>query len=472
MTRGETLRARPRGRIPGPTAPPPRRFVRAPALALVALAIVLLWIPMTTGLRFPSKLNELDYHIPAVLSYVDHFPGLDEMRDTNLSMLPLFHGALGQLARLTGTGVPALRAWMLALGLLAILLYGRVAAIIPGNDWRTSTLSFAAFPYFGASYFLVLTEGPGFLAVAAAVLWQIRYWKTEQARSLWLAGLAGTAACLMRQNLIVVPAVFAAAVLVRAVAQGRVVATWRRLGWRGAIALVLPAFALAFQVWLWRGLLPPFYQDFPDYYEPSLTVYLRSLLSIGANVGYYLLPATIAWAASRWRPVSARTWSVLAAVSIGGAWYLHRVGAGTMVNTQGLFRHALDFLGNHVSALLPVVLVALCLFSFSCVIVAGVRRITRARHIDPGAEFLLFVLLVGTFLVVGFGLATIYERHIIVVYGLAALTFLATQRWNASRLLWWGWAVNVLFGVAHGILYAATVYELVPAASGLYELLR
>lgn len=471
MTQWAGPTARPRGRIRGPAPSRPREFDRLTVFALVALAVVLLWIPVTTGLRFPSKLNEFAYHIPAVLSYVDHFPGLDEMRDTKLSMLPLLHGVLGQLARFTGTGVPALRAWMLTLGLLAVLLYGRVAASIPGNNWRTSALSFAAFPYFGASYFLVLTEGPGFLAVAVAVLWQIRYWRTEQTGSLWLAGLAGTAACLVRQNLIVVPAVFAAAVLVRAVALGRVVATWRRLGWGGLIALILPAVALAFQVWLWRGLLPPFYQGFPDYYDPHLSVYLRSLLSIGANVGYYLLPATVAWAASRWRAVSPRAWSAIAAVSIGGAWYLHRVGAGSMVNTEGLFHHALGFLGNHVSSLLPIALVALCLFSFSCVLLAGARRIMRARHFDPGAEFLLFVLLVGTFLVVGFGLATIYERHIIVVYGLAALTFLATDRWGANRTLWWGWAVSVLFGVAHAILYAATVHELVPAASRLYDLL-
>ena len=43
------------------------------------------------------------------------------------------HGAIGQLARLAGAGVPELRLWMLGLGLLAILVYGRVAATVPGQ---------------------------------------------------------------------------------------------------------------------------------------------------------------------------------------------------------------------------------------------------------------------------------------------------------------------------------------------------
>jgi hypothetical protein len=463
-----------RGRIPGPTGTRPHRFVRAPALTLAALAIMLLWVPVTTGLRFPSGLDERTHHIPTVAAYADHLPGLDEMRDTRLPTLPLLHAVLGRLTRSAGDRVPAIRAWMLAAGLLAILLYGRVASQIPGNDWRTATLSLAAFPYFGASYFLVLTEGPGFLAVTAAVLAQIHYWRTEQTGSLWLAGLAGAAACLVQQNLIVVPAVFAAAVAVRAIALGRVVSTWRRLGPGGTLALVLPALALAFQVWLWRGILPPFYEGLPGYYEPTLPILSRSLLSVGANVGYYLLPATLAWAASRGRQLTVRTWSALAAVSIGGAWFLRRVGVGggAMTGTDGLFRHALESIGHHGGALVETAVVALCLFSFSCVITAGVARMMRTRQFDPGPEFLLFVLLVGTFLVTGFGLTTISERSIVVVYALACLTFLATHRWNESRLLWWGWAASVVFGVGQGIFYAAAAYELVPVASGLYGLLR
>jgi hypothetical protein len=441
-------------------------------LALVALAVVLLWIPVATQLSFPPKLNELVYHIPAVLSYVDHFPDLGEMRETELSMLPLLHGVLGWLARFTGEGVPALRSWMLAIGLLAIVVYGRVARRLPGNDWRTSTLTFAAFPYFGAAYFVVLTEGPGVLAAVAAVLWQLRYWESEEARHLWPAALAGTAACLVRQNLIAVPAVFAVAVAARAVARGGVVGAWRTLGPGRLSALALPASALAFQVWLWRGILPPFYQDFPDYYTPTGTAYFRSLLSIGANVGYYLLPATLAWAISKRRKLSAPTWFAIGAASVLGTWFLHRVGAGVIVNTEGLFHHALHVLGQHVSAAIPLVLVALCLFSFSCVVAAGVRRIAPFRNAGAEPETLLLILLLGVLLILSFGLATIYERHIIVIYALAALAFLETRRWGGNRLLWWGWGTSVAFGVAHGILYAAAVYEVVPAASGLYELLR
>lgn len=471
MTQRHTWRAGPRGRIPRGVPDRPRGLDRRTWLALVMLALVLLWIPVATGLRFPSKLNERDYHVPAVLSYVDHFPGLGEMRDTRLSMLPVFHGVLGGLARLTGESLPALRSWMLAIGLLAIVLYGAVARSIPGDDWRTCVLTLAAFPYFGAAYFVVLTEGPGFLAVAAAILWQLRYWETEETRWLWPAALAGAIACLVRQNLIVVPAVFAAATVARAVARRGVAGAWRTLGYRGAAALLLPASALVFQVWLWRGVLPPFYQSFPDYYEPDATTYLRSILSVCANVGYYLLPATLTWAVSRRRRFSPRIWSAIGAASVAGTWFLERVGAGVIVNTEGLFHHALYFLGHHASPSLPLVVVALSLFSFSCVLAEGIDRAIRSRSGGGSPEPLVLVLLVGALLALAFGLATIYERHIMAIYALAALAFLATRRWSGDRVLWWGWGTSVAFGVAHGIIYAATVYELVPAASRLYELL-
>ena len=80
MTRGETLRARPRGRIPGPTAPPPRRFVRAPALALVALAIVLLWIPMTTGLSITEELFDTAVTVDRIASTGAALPPIDDGR--------------------------------------------------------------------------------------------------------------------------------------------------------------------------------------------------------------------------------------------------------------------------------------------------------------------------------------------------------------------------------------------------------
>jgi uncharacterized membrane protein YeiB len=143
-----------------------------------------------------------------------------------------------------------------------------------------------------------------------------------------------------------------------------------------------------------------------------------------------------------------------------------------IVSTDGLFRHTLRVVGNHAGPLAAIVLVALCLFSFSVVIAAGVARMMRTRQFDPGAEFLLLVLLVGTFLVTGFGLSTIPERHILTAYALACLTLLATRRWGESRLAWWGWAASVVFGVAHGIFYAAAVYELIPTAFGLHGALR
>ncbi|MCK4412592.1 MAG: hypothetical protein KAY32_03510 [Candidatus Eisenbacteria sp.] len=426
-----------------------------------AVLLLLLWVPLTTGLRFPAKMDEASYHLPNVARFLDHFPTLEELRATDLSMLPLFHGALAQAARLTGAGLPALRGWMMSIGLLALCGYALLARHACGAPPTRSALALAAFPYFGVCYFTLMTDYPAFLALVAALLGQVDYLIGRRARGLWLAAFGGLLACLIRQNLIVFSGVFALLVAISHLGRGGLPRPIPRIPPPWVIAaLVLPFVGLGFQLLLWDGLLPPAYMARQGYFRFDLATYLLALLSTAANVGYYLIPAALADALHRRTGLRLRTAGILLLLTLGGCGAAYALRGAFLVNTYGTFKHALDFTGAHAGLPARLLLYAAALAAFLWLVYRVLARLRAARGGDPG-NLLLPLLFAASWVVLAFGLARIYERHILPLYALGVLVLQQTQGEEAdARLPALGWLGVALFGAAHGVLYAITVYEL------------
>ncbi len=442
---------------------------RATIVVLIVLAAVMLWLPVSTGLGFRGHNDEFNHHIPNVLKYVDRFPTLEEMRNTRMAMLPLFHGVFGQLAGYTGTSVPALRLWMVAIGIIAMVLFGAIARRTPGADWRLCVLLLAAFPYFGVSYMTVLTDFPAFLALTIALFAQIRYLDTGRERSLWLAGIAGVVGCLIRQNLIIVPAVFGILVVVRELRGARRPSeALRGIGIRSLIALALPLLATGFQLWLWGGVLPPRIKVLPGYFEPDFRLYLHALFSIVSNVGYYLLPATLAWAIWQRRRIGRAAWGLSCAIAAGGAVWMHWARGGRLTTTGGVFNRGLALVERHAGRPVALLVIALSILSFVCVVASCAGRIRGSSGGERWSRVFLLTLLGATSAVFAFGLFDVYERHLLPVYAVALLCLLGGEEWSRVRVLRFGWVGSVAFGVAHSVGYAVVAYGLLPmsAAAG------
>lgn len=425
---------------------------------LAAVLLLLLWVPLLTGLQFPSKMDERDYHVPNVRSYVGHFPTLAEMRETDLAMGPLFHGFLGGLARWTGTELPSLRMWMLVFGGIAFGLYVSACRQVPGIDWRSATLALAAFPYFGTSYFVVMTDFPAFLALAGAWWAQLRFIRTGREGSLWLAGVAGLLACLIRQNFIFAPGMF----LLFFLARGRNLPGGHEavgiVAWRRLPALVLPFLATAFLYWLWGGLLPAAYAA-RDTFRLDAKLYSLAFVSVGANLGYYLLPATVVLAVTRRFPIS--RWIPLVLSAAGITLFSYLVRGPQLVTTFGTYLHALTFLRMHVGIAASLLIFGLSILSF---MIFAMNAWQWVRDPQPGREsrLLLGALLVGGLVALSFGMFRIYERHILPVFALSAMILFGVTASEQRRLLRAGKAGVILFCGVHAILYAVSVYELLP----------
>lgn len=443
-----------------------RRLDHRAILASGATLLLVLWVPLLTGLKFPSKMDELGFHVPNVRRFLGHFPGLQEMRNTDLSMLPLFHGLLGFVLRFTGDALPTMRFCMVLIGLCTLFLYLRIALRIPGVDVWKAVPAVAALPYFGVCHFVVMTDYPALLALLGSVLGQLAYLRAGRNRAAYAAGAAGAAACLIRQNLIFAAGVFPLVLwlldrswFAPRATDGGPPASSRRPFLRPAIvpALLLPFLALAFQVWLWNGLIPPSFMAKSSYFDTSPATTLLSLFSIGANVGYYLLPATFTYALCEGRSYSRMVWGVVAILTAFAIfWCFHERGRD-LVDTYGTFRHGLGFLSNRVGLIFGLGLLALSLASFLILLAAGIRRTLQIRSPEM---ILLAGLVLASLFVTSFGLFRIYERHILPVFVFAVLFFLSAAPEVRKRSFTIGWIATIFLGAAHCVIYSISVYEL------------
>ena len=442
------------------------RIDRRAVLVSGATLLLLLWVPLLTGLKFPSKMDEVGFHVPNIRRFIDHFPGLQEMRDTDLSMLPLFHGLLGFVLRFIGETLPTMRLCMVLIGFSTLFLYLRIARRIPGVDARKAVPAVAALPYFGVCYFVVMTDYPALLALLGSVLGQLAYLRGGRNRAAYVAGLAGAAACLIRQNLIFAAGVFPLVLLLQDRASFKLrsidgvppVLSQRPL-LRPAIvpALLLPFLAVIFQIWLWKGLIPPGLMAKPNYFDTSPATTLLSLFSIGANVGYYLLPATFTYVLLEGRSYSVMVWRAIAIVTLFGLfWCFHQRGRD-LVDTYGTFRHGLGFVSSRAGLISGLGLLGLSLVSFCILLAAGIRRTLQTRSPEM---ILLAGLLLASLFVTGCGLFRIYERHILPVFVFAVLFFLSAAPEVRKRSFAGGWIATIVFGAAHGVAYSVSVYEL------------
>lgn len=450
----------------------------ATVAAVLAIAAILLWIPLTTGLDFPAKRDEKDYHLPVVTEFVLRDPTGADLRDSRVEMGPFFHIVLGRIGRVAGGDPARLRLMMTIAGLASALLFAKAACRVPGADWRVASLLLAAFPYFGACYFTIMTDYGAFLALVAAWLAQIEFMRTGRERALWVAAITAFLAVLVRQTMIFAPAAFAAVVMAGGGHIGAGSGSRRLPMGRVAVALALPFLAIALRLILWGGLLPPSFVpeggvlgiDASDPWKgASIRNYALALISVAANVGYYFAPATGALAAVRRPPLRTLVGVGLVAFLLTALIAILR--GPQLVTTFGTFQHVVTTLRLRIGQPAGFAVVAVSLASFLWLVVEGARWTAgksggderRAGGADAGdlpARRFLAAMFGAALLVLSFGKFQIFERYILPVHALAILLFAGIVARRPERLVRAGITAAVLFGLAQEILYARDVYEI------------
>jgi len=422
-------------------------------MALFFTVLLLAWIPLLTGLRFPAKLDEATFHLPAIFGFSDAFPSLTEMNASNLAMFALFHAVMGRIADACGGDVAVLRAVTGLIALLGAACFAACARRLGTIDWRAALLLLAAFPYFGATYFVVMSEHPAFFFIWAAILGQIWFLQTRRASALWLAGLAGLGAVFVRQNLIFLTLGFG---IVLWLEQRRAA---RRVPLMAYLPVALPFAGLAFLLLTWSGLTPPGHQLDAHFLTGGLTTYLLSLVSVSANVGYYFVPFMpfILWRARG--ELSPKALLAIAAFALLGLLLCVTVRGGNLINTYGTFAHVLDFLRRHVAGLASHLLLAAALASFGMLVHLIGRSLRRAAA-ARSTQLLLVVLLGLGLFVVAFGVTRIYERYILPLVAIAILLLLLALNGRPARQLRGIVYAVALFGAFHSLVYGVDVYEL------------
>ena len=228
--------------------------------------------------------------------------------------------------------------------------------------------------------------------------------------------------------------------------------------WRRFPALVLPFLATAFLYWLWGGLLPAAYAA-RDTFRLDARLYSLAFVSVCANLGYYVLPATVALAVTRRFPISRWIPLVLATAVI--TLFSQFVRGPQLVTTFGTYLHALTFLRMHVGQAASLLILSLSILSFVIFAVSAWQWVRDSRP-DRESRLLLGALLLGGLVALSFGMFRIYERHILPVFALCAMILFGITASEHRRLMHAGKVGVVLFCGAHAILYAASVYELLP----------
>lgn len=449
---------------------------RAPsALRVAALLALLLWIPALTGLRFEARRDEQVYHLPLVTELSQRAPTLDDFRNARVEMGPFFHVMLGTLGRLFGAEPWSLRLQMMIAGLAAVALFAALVRRVGVADWTWAALLLAAFPYFGACYFTVMTDYAAFLFLAASWPAQVLFLQTGSRRALWAGALAATAACLIRQNAVFAPAVFGGFLVIERILRARggadpgpagSPANARTLAPADFIALALPLLPIVLRFALWGGLIPPGMLredgflgldaevDIPG---GGLSHYALAVTSMAANVGYYLIPATLAVAVAARRP--ARWWAAVLLVAAALAAGLYLLRGPQLVTTYGTFLHGVTFLRLRFGDAAALAVVTVSLASFLMLMDAARLRL-RDGPGDPATTRFLLALLVAGLLILGFGKFRIFERYVVPLHALAVVLLAMVVPRYDGRLVRLGVVAAVLFGVAHEVLYANDVYDL------------
>jgi hypothetical protein len=442
-----------------------RRLEPGSLVTLAVVSVVLFWVPVVTALRFTARNDEAAFHLPIVRRFADHFPTIRELSSPWLSFLPLLHGVLGLLSRLVGTSDQALRGLMIPVGLMAILMYGWMVARLLDLDWRRAVLALAVFPYFGAMYFTVHTDVPAFFGLIIGLFGQLWYLRTGRVGALWLAAGGGVVACLIRQNLIFSTAVFVMLMFLlgRRPAPARDRARWQWLpGGVALLPLVLPFLAVALQVWMWKGLMPAYFRHAPGYFDRSPTTWLLNVLSLGANTGYYLLPVSVALALRDRRITGRWTWFAIGGFALAAALTCLLLRGPGLVGIFGTFRRVLEFLADHFGTWASFLAMYASLLSFGWIARCAWTWLAATRRGDIRPALVAGTLACG-YLVLGYGLNRLYERHVLPLYALAVIVLLGGTSAAAgrSRLARIGWAAAALFGLAHSVAYSLHSYGIV-----------
>jgi len=195
-----------------------------------------------------------------------------------------------------------------------------------------------------------------------------------------------------------------------------------------------------------------------NYFDSRPATMLLSAFSIGANVGYYLWPASLLLLWIDRRKVGPAAWIALAVITLFGLYWCFRMRGRDLVDTYGTFRHGLGFIRSHAGFPAALITLAVSLASFMVIVLRGGRWVLDLRS---GAAWLLGGLFLGSLAVSSYGLFRIYERHVLPVYVFAVLLLMAAVPRERSRAWRWGWWASALFTVAHAVVYSVVVYELI-----------
>lgn len=301
---------------PDPLAPPgPRGAALRVAMILIAIflsAAIFLWLLGVMPTRVAGDQN--DYHLVAIRQFARTLPDVS-LRDYPSATTPGYHLLLAGVQRTTGAPTIALQACaaLFTVGLLGTFGWLLARRARAGGEFTTLGLvavgaPLACSPYVLSSGVWLLPDNAAWWGVVAMLALGLcpPGSLSERPRS-WLIAVAGVllGLVLVRQNHVWTGAIaFVAAWLGRPRAQDEILshpplsprdarmlvtdaqARAGRAGW-ALIACLPAAGALAYFVWLWKGLTPPSFQHVLHGGNAATPAFVLALFGV---LGVFYLP--------------------------------------------------------------------------------------------------------------------------------------------------------------------------------------
>jgi hypothetical protein len=301
---------------------------------------------LLVGLNFRLIIDEGQFHLKVIASFVDRWPQLWlAVADYPSASTPLPYLIWALYGKLVGFEIWKLRLLSVLVSFAAANLFYDLCRRRNMPHPLLSALIFVLFPYSFFHAFTVYTISFGLLFG----VWALHYYlqDTDTPSSLLRASLLAALAVYCRQFYIALPLGMLAYRVLRP-AHGRLL-HWRQHDVLHWLILSLPVWAVLPLLWLWGGLTPPSLQD--QHFTCFVPEHLNFLPIL---VGFYFLPALLdAWSSRLFKTKG------IVAVAFFAPLYLvftpayaeetGRIGAAT-----GLILHGLDLLSS-VWALLPAI---------------------------------------------------------------------------------------------------------------------
>jgi hypothetical protein len=229
----------------------------------MAFILAFLVVGLTVGLRHTPETDEIRYHLPATLQYMEQFPHLD-LRNYQSASGPLPYVIFMFWARAFGANIVSLRVAVMLFGLLTLLV---AWALLEGEKLSTRvliTLLLFLHPYFLFRSFSLYTVVPALFFGLLSLL-MLRKYEANHPRYFFLLAyvICSTAAVTSRQVYLSyalgVPLFAMASRLPRV---RNLFSHGVRHSYGSVVLMIVPVLILGLLVLHWGGLTPPMFASY------------------------------------------------------------------------------------------------------------------------------------------------------------------------------------------------------------------